>query len=262
MVLQLFGAKFRQWHFTTLQGGKRDFVVPVPNAEVSGRRALRRAASLAVFSNLVKLLTNRTWHLLSKVPSVSFICLSICWFSLFGFKGIHHYWTYCFDCSRGRKSKHVRYGDLIPPTAAPSTFSGNFRLTFNRGSANSWGSVRAEPQPRFLPRCMPEQDSLALSPLDTCRYFEQVAGGAGRVLFLCYTALDSGCILQASTSMTDPITRLGLNSCNYPAGAAKLRFVYCTCIESLRLSSWSCGSVKRRPPVTHLRKKDRRCTLR
>ena len=33
MVLQLFGAKFRQWHFTTLGGGKRDFVVPLPDAD-------------------------------------------------------------------------------------------------------------------------------------------------------------------------------------------------------------------------------------
>ena len=30
MVLQLFGAKLRQWHFTTVGGGKRDFIVPLP----------------------------------------------------------------------------------------------------------------------------------------------------------------------------------------------------------------------------------------
>jgi len=33
MVLQLFGARFRQWHFTTQGGGKRDFIVPVPDAD-------------------------------------------------------------------------------------------------------------------------------------------------------------------------------------------------------------------------------------
>ncbi|CAJ1459932.1 unnamed protein product, partial [Effrenium voratum] len=33
MILQLFGARFRQWHFTTVSGGKRDFVVPVPDAD-------------------------------------------------------------------------------------------------------------------------------------------------------------------------------------------------------------------------------------
>ena len=32
MVLQLFGAKLRQWHFTTVGGGKRDFIVPLPDA--------------------------------------------------------------------------------------------------------------------------------------------------------------------------------------------------------------------------------------
>ncbi|CAJ1393690.1 unnamed protein product, partial [Effrenium voratum] len=32
MVLQLFGAKLRQWHFTTVGGGKRDFLVPLPDA--------------------------------------------------------------------------------------------------------------------------------------------------------------------------------------------------------------------------------------
>ena len=31
MVLQLFGAKFRQWHLSTVSGGKRDFVVPCPD---------------------------------------------------------------------------------------------------------------------------------------------------------------------------------------------------------------------------------------
>ena len=33
MTLQLFGQKFRQWHMTTVSGGKRDFVVPVPDVE-------------------------------------------------------------------------------------------------------------------------------------------------------------------------------------------------------------------------------------
>ena len=33
MILQLFGARLRQWHFTTVSGGKRDFVVPVPDAD-------------------------------------------------------------------------------------------------------------------------------------------------------------------------------------------------------------------------------------
>ena len=32
MVLQLFGAKLRQWHFTTVGGGKRDFIAPLPDA--------------------------------------------------------------------------------------------------------------------------------------------------------------------------------------------------------------------------------------
>ena len=31
MVLQLFGQRFRQWHMSTVSGGKRDFVVPVPD---------------------------------------------------------------------------------------------------------------------------------------------------------------------------------------------------------------------------------------
>jgi len=33
MVLQLFGAKFRQWHVNTKSGGKRDFIVPVPDQQ-------------------------------------------------------------------------------------------------------------------------------------------------------------------------------------------------------------------------------------
>ena len=33
MVLQLFGARFRQWHLSTESGGKRDFVVPCPDQE-------------------------------------------------------------------------------------------------------------------------------------------------------------------------------------------------------------------------------------
>ena len=33
MVLQLFGRRFRQWHLNTVHGGKRNFVVPVPDAE-------------------------------------------------------------------------------------------------------------------------------------------------------------------------------------------------------------------------------------
>ena len=33
MILQLFGVRFRQWHFTTVSGGKRDSVVPVPDAD-------------------------------------------------------------------------------------------------------------------------------------------------------------------------------------------------------------------------------------
>ena len=32
MVLQLFGQKFRQWSTNTVDGGKRDFIVPVPDA--------------------------------------------------------------------------------------------------------------------------------------------------------------------------------------------------------------------------------------
>ncbi|CAE8670521.1 unnamed protein product [Polarella glacialis] len=31
MILQLFGAMFRQWHVTTVSGGKRSFTVPVPD---------------------------------------------------------------------------------------------------------------------------------------------------------------------------------------------------------------------------------------
>ena len=34
MVLQLFGKIFRQWEVSTHQGGKRDFVVPLPDADV------------------------------------------------------------------------------------------------------------------------------------------------------------------------------------------------------------------------------------
>lgn len=33
MILQLFGRKFRQWHLSTISGGKRDFIPPVPDAE-------------------------------------------------------------------------------------------------------------------------------------------------------------------------------------------------------------------------------------
>ncbi|CAE7365302.1 unnamed protein product [Symbiodinium natans] len=33
MVLQLFGAKFRQWHLSTQSGGKRDLVAPYPDQE-------------------------------------------------------------------------------------------------------------------------------------------------------------------------------------------------------------------------------------
>ena len=33
MILQLFGNRFRQWHISTYSGGKRDFVVPVPDKE-------------------------------------------------------------------------------------------------------------------------------------------------------------------------------------------------------------------------------------
>ena len=32
MILQLHGHKFRQWHFSTIDGGKKDFRVPVPDA--------------------------------------------------------------------------------------------------------------------------------------------------------------------------------------------------------------------------------------
>lgn len=31
MILQLFGARFRQWHLSTISGGKRDFLVPTPD---------------------------------------------------------------------------------------------------------------------------------------------------------------------------------------------------------------------------------------
>ena len=37
MVLQLFGARFRQWHLSTESGGKRDFVVPCPDQEPKPR---------------------------------------------------------------------------------------------------------------------------------------------------------------------------------------------------------------------------------
>ena len=40
MTLQLFGQKFRQWHMTTVSGGKRDFVVPVPDVEVPPKEVL------------------------------------------------------------------------------------------------------------------------------------------------------------------------------------------------------------------------------
>lgn len=33
MILQLFGSKYRQWHLTTVSGGKRDFRVPLPDQE-------------------------------------------------------------------------------------------------------------------------------------------------------------------------------------------------------------------------------------
>ena len=33
MVLQLFGSRYRQWHISTKGGGKRSFLVPVPDAE-------------------------------------------------------------------------------------------------------------------------------------------------------------------------------------------------------------------------------------
>ena len=36
MILQLFGRKFRQWHLSTISGGKRDFIPPVPDAEWLG----------------------------------------------------------------------------------------------------------------------------------------------------------------------------------------------------------------------------------
>ena len=35
MVLQLFGNKFRQWHLSTISGGKRNFLVPEPDGPKS-----------------------------------------------------------------------------------------------------------------------------------------------------------------------------------------------------------------------------------
>ena len=37
MVLQLFGAKFRQWHLSTVSGGKRDLVAPYPDQDPKTR---------------------------------------------------------------------------------------------------------------------------------------------------------------------------------------------------------------------------------
>ena len=56
MVLQLFGAKFRRWHFTTLQGGKRDFVVPVPDAELPEKHEVRLYEAAAWARGRVSLL--------------------------------------------------------------------------------------------------------------------------------------------------------------------------------------------------------------
>ena len=56
MVLQLFGAKFRQWHFTTLQGGKRDFVAPVPDAELPEKHEVRLYEAAAWAQGRVSLL--------------------------------------------------------------------------------------------------------------------------------------------------------------------------------------------------------------
>ena len=57
MVLQLFGAKFRQWHFTTIGGGKRDFVVPLPDVEnLSERHEVRRYEAAAWARGKISLL--------------------------------------------------------------------------------------------------------------------------------------------------------------------------------------------------------------
>ena len=48
MVLQLFGARFRQWHISTASGGKRDFIVPWPDKEPQPKEiALYEAAEWA-----------------------------------------------------------------------------------------------------------------------------------------------------------------------------------------------------------------------
>eukprot|EP00974_Lingulodinium_polyedra_P021356 2062397-Lingulodinium_polyedra.AAC.1 len=37
MVLQLFGGRFRQWRCSLDSGGKKDFIVPVPDQEILPR---------------------------------------------------------------------------------------------------------------------------------------------------------------------------------------------------------------------------------
>ena len=41
MVLQMFGSRYRQWHISTKGGGKRSFLVPVPDAEALPEEVLQ-----------------------------------------------------------------------------------------------------------------------------------------------------------------------------------------------------------------------------
>ena len=45
MTLQLFGQQCRQWHITTISGGKRDFVVPVPDIQVPPKEVVQYEAA-------------------------------------------------------------------------------------------------------------------------------------------------------------------------------------------------------------------------
>lgn len=44
MILQMFGARFRPWRCNTAGGGKRDFIVPLPDSEIMPEEVLNYEA--------------------------------------------------------------------------------------------------------------------------------------------------------------------------------------------------------------------------
>ena len=54
--------------------------------------------------------------------------------------------------------------------------------------------------------------------------------------------------LRLSSRSCQSVLRILLKSCDFPAGAAKVYFVY-TCTEKLRLSSWTCQNVLEAKPL-------------